>query len=65
MRIERVGEAKETEMSDPAKPDAEKFAPKNVADDPKAKDDHKADFKGRDLPRGSETATREHARNRG
>lgn len=52
---------------DPAKPqpDAEKFAPKNMTDDPKANDDHKADFKGRDLPRGSEPATRDHARGRG
>lgn len=51
----------------PAKPqpDAQKFAPKNVTDDPKANQDHHADFKGRDLPRGSETATRDHARNRG
>ena len=49
---------------DPSKPtpDEEKFAPKNVTKDPKANDDHHADFKGRDLPRGSETETREHAR---
>lgn len=46
-------------------PDKEKFAPKNVTEDPKAKDDHRAEFKGRDLPRGSETATRDHARGRG
>ncbi len=46
-------------------PDKEKFAPTNVTDDPKADEDHKADFKGRDLPRGSEPATRGHARNRG
>ena len=52
---------------DPSKPtpDEEKFAPKNVTKDPKANDDHHADFKGRDLPRGSETATREHARGGG
>lgn len=54
-------------MSNPAKPepDSEKFAPKNVTKDPKANDDHHADFHGRDLPRGSEPATRDHARNRG
>lgn len=46
-------------------PDKEKFAPANVTDDPKANDDHRADFKGRDLPRGSEPSTRDHARNRG
>lgn len=46
-------------------PDKEKFAPKNVTDDPKAKDDHRADFKGRDLPRGSEVETRSAARGRG
>ena len=54
-------------MSDPARPqpDAAKFAPQNVTLDPKVNEDHKADFKGRDLPRGSENATRDHARNRG
>ena len=46
-------------------PDKQKFAPKNVTADPKANDDHRADLKGRDLPRGSEPATRAHARNRG
>jgi hypothetical protein len=46
-------------------PDKDKFAPKNVTEDPKANDDHHADFHGRDLPRGSEPATRDHARNRG
>lgn len=49
---------------DPTKqpPDTEKFAPGNVTEDPKGHQDHRAEFKGRDLPRGSETATREHAR---
>lgn len=46
-------------------PDSAKFAPEHVTKDPKAKDDHRADFQGRDLPRGSEPATRDHARNRG
>ena len=46
-------------------PDKEKFAPKNVIDDPNAKDDHSAEFKGRDLPRGSEVETRSAARRRG
>lgn len=46
-------------------PDKEKFAPKNVTADPKAKDDHRADFTGRDLPRGSEEETRGAARGRG
>ena len=46
-------------------PDKEKFAPENVTADPKAKDDHRAEFKGRDLPRGSEPSTRDHARGRG
>ena len=45
--------------------DKDKFAPKNVTDDPKANQDHQAEFKGRDLPRGSENATRDHARGRG
>lgn len=54
-------------MANPAKPEpgAEKFAPKNVTKDPKADQDHHAEFQGRDLPRGSEPATRDHARNRG
>ena len=43
----------------------DKFAPKNVTQDPRANQDHRAEFKGRDLPRGSEVATRDHARNRG
>lgn len=46
-------------------PDKEKFAPENVTADPKAKDDHRAEFQGRDLPRGSEPSTRDHARGRG
>ena len=46
-------------------PDKEKFAPQNVTADPKAKDDHRAEFTGRDLPRGSEPSTRDHARGRG
>lgn len=46
-------------------PDKDKFAPKHVTADPKASDDHTADFKGRDLPRGSEPSTRDHARGRG
>ena len=52
---------------DPAEqtPDKKKFAPKNVTDDPKAKQDHRAEFKGRDLPRGSEVETRGAARDRG
>lgn len=53
--------------NNPAAPqsDKDKFAPQNVTDDPKAKDDHTADFKGRDLPRGSEPSTRDHARGPG
>lgn len=52
---------------DPSKPtpNDEKLAPRNVTKDPKANQDHHIDFKGRDLPRGSENATRDHARNRG
>lgn len=52
---------------DPRKPtpNEEKFAPKNVSEDPKARDDHRANFKGRDLPRGSEVETRNAARGRG
>lgn len=46
-------------------PDKKKFAPENVTDDPKAKDDHRAELKGRDLPRGSEVETRNAARGRG
>lgn len=45
--------------------DKEKFAPSNVTADPKASDDHRADFKGRDLPRGSEVETRKASRRRG
>lgn len=59
---------KETTMADnPAEqtPDKEKFAPKNVTHDPKAKDDHHAEFKGRDLPRGSEVETRNSSNRRG
>lgn len=46
-------------------PDKDKFAPKNVTDDPKVNQDHRAEFKGRDLPRGSEVETRNAARGRG
>ena len=46
-------------------PDKEKFAPQNVTADPKANDDHRGEFKGRDLPRGSEVETRNAARGRG
>ncbi|MBX9897025.1 MAG: hypothetical protein K2Y17_03865 [Qipengyuania sp.] len=46
-------------------PDKQKFAPKNVTADPKANDDHRADLKGRDLPRGSEVETREASGGRG
>ena len=45
--------------------DKDKFAPKNVAKDPKANDDHRGDFHGRDLPRGSEPETRGAAGRRG
>ena len=53
-------------MTDPTKPQSndEKFSPKNVAKANEGKD-HRGQFKGRDLPRGSETATRGHARGRG
>ena len=53
-------------MTDPTKPEADKdkFAPKNVAEADKTKN-HRGEFTGRDLPRGSETATRSHARGRG
>lgn len=46
-------------------PDKDKFAPRNVTKDPKAKEDRRAEFKGRDLPRGSEVETRNAARGRG
>lgn len=51
----------------PAKPqsDKDKFAPKNMTDDPKAHEDHRADLKGRDLPRGSEVETRNSSNRRG
>lgn len=54
-------------MTDPAKPkaDKDKFAPKNVTQDPKTNDDHHAEFKGRDLPRGSEVETRNSSNRRG
>lgn len=54
-------------MTDPARPqaDKDKFAPEKVKDDPKAAQDHRGEFKGRDLPRGSEVETRAAARNRG
>ena len=45
--------------------DKDKFAPKNVTKDPKANDDHHADFHGRDLPRGSEVETRDSSNRRG
>lgn len=45
--------------------DKDKFAPKRVTDDPKPGQDHRGEFKGRDLPRGSEPSTRDHARGRG
>ena len=52
---------------DPAEqtPDKEKFAPRNMTDDPRLGQDHRGDFKGRDLPRGSEVETRNAARDRG
>lgn len=51
---------------DPAKTTADKdrFAPEHVTADPKPGQDHRAAFKGRDLPRGSEVETRAAARGR-
>ncbi len=46
--------------NDPSKPtpNQEKFKPQNVAKDVKRGENHPADTKGRELPRGSETETR-------
>lgn len=46
-------------------PDKDKFAPEHVTADPKAHQDHRGEFSGRDLPRGSEEETRGAARGRG
>lgn len=54
-------------MSDPTQPmpNSEKFAPKNVTEDPQNKPNMPADTKGRDLPRGSEPETRNSSNHRG
>ena len=45
--------------------DKDKFAPQHVTADPKPGQDHRGEFKGRDLPRASEPSTRDRARGRG
>ena len=54
-------------MSDPTQPmpDSEKFAPKNVTEDPEGNKQLPADTAGKDVPRGSEVETRNSSNNRG
>ena len=54
-------------MSDPTKPmpNSEKFAPKNVTEDPRGDKQLPADTNGKDVPRGSEVETRNSSNRRG
>lgn len=54
-------------MSDPTQPmpNSEKFAPKNVTEDPENKPHIPADTGGKDIPRGSEVETRNSSNHRG